>query len=260
MKDYDFNEKVTEYSAKQRKEIPVWVSPKYSQSREKAIEIIEKYDNINEGDFWILMNETKSGKMAYTGLIISHNGCLKLNDHLPAELQFKPSCMSLDKDGYGGSLVYTYVNDKQGLYEVGEVSQGNCKNSYPYAMALKRCFDRVVLKNSKLAYSGVYSDSEADEFAERVEDRQMDDLKAESKAKLKESEPFTFDDLKALKETDRVPAGAADYLLNLASDTNSNLTELYKYYEVSDLSEMTLKQFRHCLNILEKRQSEQNGE
>ena len=35
-------------------------------------------------------------------------------------------------------------------------------------MAYKRLFDRVVLKNSKLAYAGVYSDNEAEEFAERV--------------------------------------------------------------------------------------------
>lgn len=161
-KKYDFSEKTHEYSVKQKKEIPVWVSPKYTQSRLKAIEIIDKYDNITAGDFWILMNETKSGKMAYTGLIISHNACLKINDHL--EDKFKPSCMTLDKDGYNGSVVYTYINDEQGIYEVGEVSKDNCKNAYPYAMALKRCFDRVVLKLCKLAYDGVYSDSEADEF------------------------------------------------------------------------------------------------
>lgn len=225
MKDYDFNEKVTEYSAKQKKEIPVWVSPKYTQSREKAIEIIEKYDNINEGDFWILMNETKSGKMAYTGLIISHNGCLKLNDHLPEELQFKPSCMSLDKDGYGGSLVYTYVNDKQGLYEVGEVSQGNCKNSYPYAMALKRCFDRVVLKNSKLAYNGVYSDSEADEFAERIEEPET---QAEAKERIIERETWRGKVLELAHEKNiGFKELAADY--NLTSNTTAE--EFKKVYE-----------------------------
>ena len=108
------------------------------------------------------MNETKTGKMAYTGLIISHNGCLKINDAL--ESKFDPTCVSVDKDGFGGSLVYTYCNYEQGIYEVGEVSKGNCKNEYPYAMAFKRLFDRVVLKLSKLAYAGIYSDSEADEF------------------------------------------------------------------------------------------------
>ena len=124
------------------------------------------------------MNETKSGKMQYTGLIISHNGCLKINYKIEDKLKFKPSCMSLDKDGYANSLVYTYINDEQGIYEVGEVSKDNCKNSYPYAMALKRCMDRVILKNCKLAYDGVYSDSEAEEFSKKeVEDEIPEDVK-----------------------------------------------------------------------------------
>lgn len=157
-----FNEQKEEYSRKQGGNIPVWQSPKYIQAREKAIELIngKKYD-LNEGDFWILMNETKTGKMQYTGLIISHNGCLKINDKL--ENKINPRNFILDKDGYNGSLTYTYIDDE--IYEVGEVSNNNCKNEYPYAMALKRCFDRVVLKKCKLAYEGVYSDSEADEFS-----------------------------------------------------------------------------------------------
>lgn len=160
--NHNFNEKTTEYSSKQKTNIPVIQSEKYLQSKQKAIEIIEKYDDVEDSDFWILMNETKTGKMMYSGLIISHNGCLKINDHLGSK--FIPSCVTLDKDGYRGSLVYSYCNDDQGIYEVGEVSSDNCRNSYPYAMAFKRLFDRVVLKLSKLAYSGVYSDSEADEF------------------------------------------------------------------------------------------------
>ena len=212
MKKYNFNEKNEEYSSKKGRNIPVWVSPKYEQSREKAIEIIDSYEDITEGDFWILMNETKSGKMAYTGLIISHNGCLKLNDHLSDDLKFKPSCMSLDKDGYSDSLVYTYVNDKQGLYEVGEVSKANCKNSYPYAMALKRCFDRVVLKNSKLAYSGVYSDSEADEFAERIEEPET---QAEAKERIIERETWREKVIEAAKAKKiDMKEVAKDYKLN----------------------------------------------
>lgn len=257
MKNYNFNEKVSEYSAKQRKEIPVWVSPKYIQSREKAIEIIEKYDSIESGDFWILMNETKNGKMAYTGLIISHNGCLKLNDAMPEELKFKPSCMTLDKDGFNGSLVYTYINDEQGLYEVGEVSKENCKNSYPYAMALKRCFDRVVLKNSKLAYSGVYSDSEADEFTERIEERSIEYMKAESKEKMKAEPKRTGKELSEMTGDDMITAGGADYLLNLAIEVKANMDELFKYYKVDNFNGLTVKQFEHCKNILEKRAKEQ---
>lgn len=163
-----FNEKDKEWSAKQGKEIPVWKSPKYEESKGKAIDIIssKKY-GITESDFWILMNETKSGKMAYTGVIISHNGCLKINDALSEK--FSPASVSLDKDGYNGSLVFTYCNDKQGIYEVGEVSKTNCKNEYPYAMAYKRLFDRVVLKLSKIAFFGIYSETEADEFREKID-------------------------------------------------------------------------------------------
>lgn len=163
MSKYDFGEKTHEHSNKRGEDVPVWQSPKYKESKAKAEEILDsgKY-TVKPSDFWILMNETKTGKMAYTGLIISHNGCLKINDAL--ESKFDPSCVSIDKDGFNNSLVYTYCNAEQGIYEVGEVSKSNCKNDYPYAMAYKRLFDRVVLKLSKLAYAGIYSDSEADEF------------------------------------------------------------------------------------------------
>jgi len=181
-KSFNFGEKKTEYNAKLNKEVEVWQSPKYAEAKKKAIEALtsDMYkDVLSEGDFWILMNGTKSGKMAYTGLIISHNGCLKINDALPEDKRFKPSCMSLDKDGYNGSLVYSYSNDAQGIYEVGEVSAKNCTNAYPYAMALKRCMDRVILKNSRLVYAGIYSDSEAEEF--------KNEPKEEKKTESKES-------------------------------------------------------------------------
>ena len=160
-KAYNFGEQASEDGK------AVWQSPKYIEAKKKAIEAIESEafkGVLTEADFWILKNNTKTGKIAYSGLIISHNGCLKINDSLPEEKRFKPSCLSLDKDGYNKSLVYSYCNDEQGIYEVGEVSAVNCKNGYPYAMALKRAMDRVILKNCKLAYAGIYSDSEAEEF------------------------------------------------------------------------------------------------
>jgi hypothetical protein len=112
--------------------------------------------------------------MAYTGLIISHNGCLKINDTLSEELKFNPKCIKYlgnteFEATYKNSLIFEYnssvlEDDRQKIFEIGEVNSNNCSNDYPYAMALKRCMDRVILKNSKLAYSGVYSDSEAEEF------------------------------------------------------------------------------------------------
>lgn len=178
-----FNEQEEEFSNKQNKKLPVWQSPKYLQAKKKAIEIIDKKEyGLTEADFWILMNETKTGKMQYSGLIISHNGCLKINDKLDEGKRFKPNCITIDKEGYNNTLVYTYVNNEQGLYEVGEVSKENCKNSYPYAMALKRCFDRVVLKNSRLAYESIYSDSEgADMQKEEEEETYSDETIDETK-------------------------------------------------------------------------------
>ena len=185
-KSYTFGEKAKEYNAKTGKDADVWQTPKYKEAKKKAIEALESdlYKNVlTESDFWILQNYTKSGKVAYTGLIISHNGCLKINDALPEDKRFKPSCMSLDKEGYKGSLVYSYQNDDQGVFEVGEVSEKNCTNAYPYAMALKRCMDRVILKNSRLAYSGIYSDSEADEFKkEETEEAKKTQAKKSKKA------------------------------------------------------------------------------
>ena len=186
-----FSEKKTEYSSKQGKEIPVWQSDKYLESRDKAVEIIKsgKYGLV-EADFWILMNETKSGKMAYSGLIISHNGCLKINDALDAKDRFRPECVTMDKDGYNESLVFSYSCTEQGLYEVGEVNAKNCRIDYPYAMAFKRMFDRVVLKQSKLAYSGIYSEVEADEFKRRYEDDVESPKVANPPPEAKESVKF----------------------------------------------------------------------
>lgn len=193
---YNFGEKKTEYNSKLGKEVEVWQSPKYLEAKKIAIEAIESdmYKGVlTEGDFWILMNATKSGKMAYTGLIISHNGCLKINDALPPEKKYKPSCMSIDKDGYGGSLVYSYANDEQGVYEVGEVSKTNCTNSYPYAMALKRCMDRVILKNSKLAYAGIYSDSEAEEFKNEPKEAETKTKTPAPKTKVEDDTPVEIE-------------------------------------------------------------------
>lgn len=218
MNKYNFNEKKEEefYDTETKGvvKLPVWQSPKYLESKKKAIEILEagKY-GVEESDFWILMNKTKTGKMAYTGLIISHNGCLKINDSLEDNMRFDPACLTRTQNEYGQSLVYEYNNPSQGIYEVGEVSPKNCKNDYPFAMAFKRCFDRVVLKNSKLAYAGIYSDSEADEFKER-----LDDGKADKKDPLDEK---LVEELKALGGT--VELVATYYKTDIDGVTNEHI-------------------------------------
>ena len=244
-----FNEKDKEVIVEngQKLELPVWQSPKYVESKKKALEIIKKYEGqITEGDFWILMNKTKNKKMAYTGLIISHNGCLKLNDMAPTENKFKPECVKYDNNGFANSLVFTYSCPEQGIYEVGEVNSKNCKNEYPYAMAFKRCFDRVVLKISKLAYAGIYSDSEADEFSQQIV---IDEI--EVGANSKPERTITDEQI--------------NELLELGFD-EKRLESMALYYKASSIEDITYKQAeetikkqRKALEIANKAKQEGNN-
>jgi hypothetical protein len=168
-KKYNFGEKTEEFVDGVK--LPVWQSPKYIQSKQKAVELIEKGDyGLSEGDFWILMNTKSKKTMIYSGLIISHNGCLKINDKLDDKLKFKPDSVSFlkdenqEKEDENQEKVMQYINVSQGIYEFGELSSLNCKNKYPYAMVLKRLMDRVILKNSKVGFFGIYSEAESDEF------------------------------------------------------------------------------------------------
>ena len=204
-------------------ELQVWQSPKYQESKQKAIEMIdsEKY-GLSDGDFWILKNKTTTGKIAYTGLIISHNGCLKINDNMDNKV--KPECFSLDKEGYNNSLVYIYVDDD--TYEVGEFSPTNGKNDYPYAMAFKRCFDRVVLKKSKLAYSGIYSEVEASEFSKDIVSEDLGD-KANLLIKLQE----------------------------LAVEADLDYKKIIEKFGVQHDIDMTVEDINKAISILEKGQN-----
>lgn len=161
--NYTFGAQKMEYNSKARANTKTWESPKYLEGKKKAVELIDKTEyGLTEADFWIL--KTYSEKtVTYAGLIISHNGCLKINDKLAAEAKFVPSCVSWVRNG-AGDLVLQYLNDKQGLLEFGEASIKNCTNAYPFAMVLKRLQDRVILKNSKIAFSGIMSEVESEEF------------------------------------------------------------------------------------------------
>ena len=161
--NYTFGAQKMEYNSKAGANTKTWESPKFLEGKKKAVELIDKTEyGLTEADFWIL--KTYSEKtVTYAGLIISHNGCLKINDKLAAEAKFVPSCVSWVRNG-AGDLVLQYLNDKQGLLEFGEASIKNCTNAYPFAMVLKRLQDRVILKNSKIAFSGIMSEVESEEF------------------------------------------------------------------------------------------------
>jgi len=235
---YNFGEKKQEKN-KAGQTVDVWVLPKYEESKKKAISIIEKYEEIHEGDFWILKNETKNGTVMYSGLIISHNACLKINDTLPDKDKFKAECVREDKDGYGGSLVFTYCCPEQGIYEVGEYSAKNCKNAYPYAMAFKRCFDRVVLKASKLAFDGIYSDSEADDFS------------YSNNATETKTEPLAED------MTERITNVQAQTIVGMIEKTGSDRQKFMEHYGVDDFTKLTRAQYADALDKLTKKSKQE---
>lgn len=171
-KDYNFGEQ--EYEKWAGKKIPVKFLPKYKTTKEKVIALLEsdKYrDVLSASDFWILKNYNKDKtECYYSGLIISHEALIKVNDTLDEREKFNEKfCSSPIACNYNGveGLRMDYRDPRDGMLEIGEISTSNLKNDYPYAMLLKRTFDRVVKRKAKL--SMVYSDSEADEFKDAVE-------------------------------------------------------------------------------------------
>lgn len=149
----------------QGQSLSVWQSPKFIESRNKACELIDsgKY-GLTDGDFWILKNKTKNGKIGYTGLIISHTGCLKINEVLRlTDNAYNPSCISEVKvSQYTGGIYMTYCDGE--VFEVAEATKETVKNAYPLAILLKRLIDRVILKKSKIAFDGIYSEEESDNY------------------------------------------------------------------------------------------------
>lgn len=251
---YDFGEKKIEII--NGVEVPVgFKTPKYEEAKKKATELIdsEKYKGILlPSDFWILVNTySKKTKAMYSGLIISHDGCLKINDTLDSALKFKPECLTIDKAGYNDSLVYTYICSEQGLYEVGEVSSKNCKQDYPYAMALKRCFDRVVLKNSKIAYSGIYSDSEADEFTKRVdgiEPIKKEEVKKEAIKKSTTRKTTKKEEVKINEESGEAEIDSnTNYITLLISTLKKKGINVQEYAKKHDLGTKTTQQEAYLL-------------
>lgn len=190
-KTYKFDEETT--TSYKGSKYTCKMSKKYAETKKKATEIINsgKYD-LTENDFWTLkqyINSANENVCLYNGLIISHNGCLKINDKLehpflskcctePIEFTYFKKSGKEIKEVKGYRQVYSEaknayvvidentkarVNGNEDIYEVGEISTENLMNDYPFAMLLKRLFDRVVLKKSKLAFMGIMSEAEIDD-------------------------------------------------------------------------------------------------
>ena len=116
-------------------------------------------------------------------------------------------------------------------------------------MAFKRLFDRVVLKQCKLAYDGIYSDSEAEEFKE-----QPDEERAEKPALNLAPVSTIKRGGASLEQLDEITAKA--------ELTKTNLAKLMGVYGAKALVELTMEQANAAIDILNeklRRQEERNA-
>lgn len=243
-KVYDFGEQAQEWSNKQQKALPVYHIPKYKKSKETAIKLIQKYPELDESYFWILMNEGKNAtKIAYTGLIISHDGMKIINDSLPVEKQVKASAFSQPKmSEYHANCMYMTYQDED-TYEFGEISLDNCKNAYPYAMLLKRTYDRVVRDKAKMY--GIYSEAEADEFKQSYDEpKETKEVKEAKEAlnKMTESVKATDEQVARIEQLYDVP----------------NIIKILQFYNVENLHELSTELATQIINRKEQLLNEAN--
>lgn len=142
--------------------------------------------------------------------------------------------------GVGGSMLV--AAERGGLYVNDECYKMAFTDAVSVACKMLGMGADVYWSNDNTKYS----DGKVSNFATQ-----------KSYDEMKKSPKKTTQELADMKEEDRITPGGADYLLNLALEVRANLDELFKYYEVENFGKLTLKQFEHCKNILEKRKKEQ---
>lgn len=168
--NYNFGEQKTEKI--KGRELKVILSPKYEISKEAAVKLLESDagKSLTTNDFWIQKNQSKTGDwLIYSALIITHDALMKINATLSEDKRFDQKfCSDPVPFKYGGKegFYMTYRDERDGMFEIGEITTDSCKNDYPYAMLLKRTFDRVVKRKANLF--GIYSDAE--DFSQTDED------------------------------------------------------------------------------------------
>ena len=161
-KNYNFGEKKTEKI--NGVESTVIITPKYETSKQAVITLLESEvgKDLSEKDFWIQKNQSKDKKYTiYSSLIITHDALLKINAALPEGRRFDQKfCSEPIPFSYANKvgMYMTYRDTRDGMFEIGEITTDSCKNDYPFAMLLKRTFDRVVKRKANLF--GIYSDAE----------------------------------------------------------------------------------------------------
>jgi len=115
------------------------------------IEIIRERYGLNKDDFWELPQKKGTWLVKHSALeIVAAKAGIRFD--LPQILEAK------GVEGAAAVCVQGVMGDRA-EWSIGEASQKNSKNAYPWAMAEKRAKDRVILKLSGI-HGLVYSEEE----------------------------------------------------------------------------------------------------
>ena len=117
-------------------------------------EIVKKYD-LTKQDAWLLQ---RGGKSIW---ILTHDACEKIANIENIKVD-NIKVLNSEKDFV--RFIITVCKDDIHVSDVGEATKENCQSNYYGCMALKRGFDRGVLKLINAYEFGIYSESESDDF------------------------------------------------------------------------------------------------
>ncbi len=119
------------------------------------IEAVRKEYGLSKDDFWQLPQARNVWCVKHAALeVVAAKAGIEFGD---------PQIIEADTaNGIAVVAVRGSFKDRS-IFSIGEASQKNCKNAYPWAMAEKRAVDRVILKLIGI-HGLVYSEEEADDF------------------------------------------------------------------------------------------------
>ena len=122
-------------------------------------ELLQEYGEATNDSIW-LHNRGKSSIW-----IAKHDACERMATKAGITFE-EPRLLFCNNDGTSIALLIAGL-DKKGneVWSIGEASDGNNKNAYPWSIAEKRGKDRVILKLLGM-HGMLYSDTEADDFRE----------------------------------------------------------------------------------------------
>lgn len=173
--------------------------------------------------------------------LLASNGCiLTLSDEIVqiGERYYVKATARITKDSESMETV-AYAREEESKKGMDRAQVTGTASSYARKYALNGLF---CIDDTK--------DADTDEYTARTTKTSGTGVKKTEKKSAEELAKLVNN-----KEANITP-GAVSYLSGLAEETKSDITELFKFYDIERFEDMTVKQYEHCCNILEKRLKE----